>query len=199
MKGELLQATSIIRNLKDKVDTLEEKLETKNERIDDIKREVGRLEEALATAQEEKDLAEDNFNKQLSSVETQLGIESKFSASLNYLLQGESSKVAAMEVEKACLEGKVRMLAGGIPDTAVATLLAPPQGAANDDEMAHDVRLEGGEEVSKCDLAFKVDRLEEEKKSAKDEMAREVSRLEREKKLEVEAVSNCGIDYLFLL
>jgi len=157
LQGELSSATSIKRSLKS---------------------EVERLEVELEAVHKEKDLAEEKFNGQLDNVEKQYDIERELNTTLNNLLKDETSKVAALEVERDRLDDKVKRLA--------APQMAP--------QMARDiVRLEGGKEVSKCELAHKVDRLEEEKKSLEDMMgrvAREVSRLEGEKKSEVEAVSS---------
>ena len=163
LQGELSSATSIKRSLKS---------------------EVYRLEVELEAVHKEKDLAEDKFNGQLDSVEKQYDIERELNTTLNNLLKDETSKVAALEVERDRLDDEVKRLAAS--------------------QMARDiVRLEGGKEVSKCELAHKVDRLEEEKKSLEDEMgrvAREVSRLEGEKKSEVEAVSSIvTFGYYFVL
>ena len=163
LQGELSSATSIKRSLKS---------------------EVYRLEVELEAVHKEKDLAEDKFNGQLDSVEKQYDIERELTTTLNNLLKDETSKVAALEVERDRLDDHVKRLAAS--------------------QMARDiVRLEGGKEVSKCELAHKVDRLEEEKKSLEDEMgrvAREVSRLEGEKKSEVEAVSSIvTFGYYFVL
>ena len=163
LQGELSSATSIKRSLKS---------------------EVYRLEVELEAVHKEKDLAEDKFNGQLDSVEKQYDIERELNTTLNNLLKDETSKVAALEVERDRLDDEVKRLAAS--------------------QMARDiVRLEGGKEVSKCELAHKVDRLEEEKKSLEDEMGRvahEVSRLEGEKKSEVEAVSSIvTFGYYFVL